>query len=130
MIRRMSNTGMTLVELLLVVAIIGSLVALLLPAIQAARESARRASCLNNMKQLGIAIANYESVNRHFPPGAIWDRWPPPDKRRRHGSILVHLLPYIEQQALFDAFDFTKLDIDGQFFTGGTERIAARTVET
>jgi prepilin-type processing-associated H-X9-DG protein len=130
MLRRRPNIGMTLVELLLVIAIIGTLVALLLPAIQSARESARRASCLNNMKQLGIAIANYESTKKQFPPGAIWDRWLPPDKRRRHGSILVHLLPYIEQQAIYDAFEFQQLSIDGQFFPGGAERIGSHAVDT
>jgi prepilin-type processing-associated H-X9-DG protein len=121
---------MTLVELLLVIAIIGTLVALLLPAVQAARESARRASCLNHMKQLGIAVANYESAKKVYPPGAIWDRWPPPDKRRRHGSILVHLLPYIEEQPVFDAFDFKQVSIDGAFFPGGTERIGSHVIAT
>ena len=87
-------------------------------------------SCLNNMKQLGVAIANYESTRKHFPPGAIWDRWPPPDKRRRHGPILVQLLPYVEQQAIYDAFDFKKLSIDGAFFPGGTERIGSSVIDT
>src|SRR5688572_23084703 len=82
-------TGMTLIEVMLVVAIIGTMVALVLPAVQAARESARRSSCLNNLKQIGIGIINYESAKDQFPPGAIWERWRvPEEKRRRHGSIL------------------------------------------
>lgn len=130
MSRRPPRVAMTLIELLLVVAIIGTLVALLLPAVQAARESARRTTCLNNMKQLGLAIANYESTHENYPPGAIWDRWNPPDERRRHGSILVHLLPYMEQQALYDAFDFTQLSIDDAFLPGTGERIGARIIES
>jgi len=121
---------MTLIEVLLVVAIIGTLVALLLPGIQAARESARRTSCMNNLKQLGIAITNYESQQNVFPPGAIWDRWPPEEKRRRHGSILVHLLPYIERQSLYDAFDFSQLDIDRAVFPGTNQRIGSVIVDT
>src|SRR5215207_233463 len=104
MMQRRSPSGFTLVELLVVIAIIGTLVALLLPAIQAARESARRSSCLNHLKQLGAAIANHESAKKRFPTGAIWDRWGPETKRRRHGLILVRLLPYVEEQATYDAF--------------------------
>ena len=116
--KRRAATGITLIEVLLVIAIMGTMVALLLPGIQAARESARRTSCLNNLKQIGIAIANHQSAKEVYPPGAIWDRWPPPEKRRRHGSMLVHLLPYIEHQALYDAFDFNQLDIDFAVFPG------------
>lgn len=124
------KSGMTLIELLLVVAIIGTSIALVMPAIQAARESSRRTTCLNNLKQCGVAIANHESAKKHFPPGAIWDRWQLPEQRRRHGSILVHLLPYIEQQELYDSFDFQQLDIDGAFFPGTGERIGARVIDT
>src|SRR5262245_21891757 len=65
------DRGFTLVELLVVIAIIGILVALLLPAIQAAREAARRAACINNLKNIGIAMHNHHDTKRAFPPGAI-----------------------------------------------------------
>ncbi len=64
--------GFTLIELLVVIAIIAVLIALLLPAVQAAREAARRAQCMNNLKQLGLALANYESGNGVFPSGTIF----------------------------------------------------------
>jgi prepilin-type N-terminal cleavage/methylation domain-containing protein/prepilin-type processing-associated H-X9-DG protein len=117
--------GFTLIELLLVIAIIGVLIALLLPAVQAARESARRSTCVNNLKQIGAALSNYESVYQVFPPGARWGRHAPEGKRKRHGSVLVHILPYIEQQALFDAFDFKKLIIDDAVFPGTTTPIGS-----
>jgi prepilin-type N-terminal cleavage/methylation domain-containing protein len=100
--RRVS--AFTLVELLVVIAIIGVLVALLLPAIQAAREAARRSQCQNNLKQIGLGILNYESSKKHFPPGQFK---PIGLSKAEALGWSVWQLPYIEQQAIFDRFDFT-----------------------
>ena len=110
---RMSRPGFTLVELLVVIAIIGILVGLLLPAVQAAREAARRMQCSNNLKQIGLAIHNYESATKRIPPGAIFYGGVQVDIGRFHGqsnqrgSMLVFILPYIEQTSLYNQFDFT-----------------------
>ncbi len=88
-------SGFTLVELLVVIAIIGILVALLLPAVQAAREAGRRTQCTNNLKQMGLALHNHHDSLRRFPPGG--DRSPVGG----YGpSWMVHILPYIEQNSL------------------------------
>jgi prepilin-type N-terminal cleavage/methylation domain-containing protein len=87
--------GFTLVELLVVIAIIGVLVALLLPAVQSARESARRSKCTNNLKQIGVAVHNYENAFRTFPIGA-YDCC--------YGTWLLSLLPYVEQGSLYDKY--------------------------
>ena len=91
------RTGFTLVELLVVIAIVGILIALLLPAIQAAREAARRMQCSNHLKQIGLGILNYESVHRVFPP---------PKTVRPDHNMLTFLLPYVEQQAIYDRYDW------------------------
>ena len=85
--------GFTLVELLVVIAIIGILIALLLPAVQAAREAARRAQCVNNLKQIGLALHNYHQAMRCLPYGSDWP-W------CRGGTWPAFILPYIEQQGL------------------------------
>jgi prepilin-type N-terminal cleavage/methylation domain-containing protein len=106
----------TLVELLVVIAIIGILVALLLPAIQAAREAARRAKCTNNLKNIGIALLNHADVKKRLPtatsfqPGRFFDFANPkkhPGAVGPGGTWVVQIWPYIEEQALFDAFDHT-----------------------
>lgn len=90
--------GFTLVELLVVIAIIGILIALLLPAVQAARESARRSQCTNNLKQFALAAHNYENVNKRFPPGRLelGNTGIPGSEWSQH----ARLLPYMEQEAL------------------------------
>lgn len=105
--------GFTLVELLVVIAIIGILVALLLPAVQAAREAARRAECTSNQKQVGLALLNYEASHGSLPPGrvhcdeSIKDECASdlPDERYNRGTMggFVLVLPYLEEQALFDS---------------------------
>ena len=110
--RRPRPRGFTLVELLVVIAIIGVLVALLLPAVQAAREAARRIKCSNNLKQIGIGLANYEDAIKIYPPGAFW-AYDPKDHPIK-GSILLHLLPFIEQQNVYDQFDFSIFNLETQ----------------
>lgn len=96
--------GFTLVELLVVIAIIGILIALLLPAVQAAREAARRASCLNNLRQMGIGLQNYHDALGSFPPGGIEPRsFTRPEGRQFAWSML--LLPYIEQGNVYERID-------------------------
>ena len=89
--------GFTLVELLVVIAIIGVLVALLLPAVQAAREAARRLSCTNNLRQIALAVHNYHDARRAFPPALIW-------KTSGGWSYVYLVLPYIEETALSEKY--------------------------
>ncbi|TWT78309.1 Type II secretion system protein G precursor [Posidoniimonas polymericola] len=98
-------SGFTLVELLVVIAIIGVLIALLLPAVQAARESARRSACQNNLRQVGLAIAGYETSHRKFPPGKRWSarRTDPATFDYAWSSII---LAYLEESALSVKLNF------------------------
>lgn len=123
--RRQSRRGFTLIELLVVIAIIAILIALLLPAVQQAREAARRSSCKNNLKQLGLAMHNFHDVHGHFPTASYQPPFRDPNTpqswHRRDGwnhsgwsnahrwSFLVALLPYYEQNALYQQFTSTNL---------------------
>ncbi|MDZ4658389.1 MAG: DUF1559 domain-containing protein [Bythopirellula sp.] len=101
--------GFTLVELLVVIAIIGVLVALLLPAIQAAREAARRMQCGNNMKQLGLGVLNYESGQKKLPPSGQCDSTGGASTTYMIHSTATYILPFIEQQAIYAMFDHEAL---------------------
>ena len=128
--QRSVKKGFTLVELLVVIAIIGILVGLLLPAVQAAREAARRMSCSNNLKQLGLALHTYHDTFKRFPAGSYSVNWLPLYPNANHnnnglpwvaglwrkGSTLVKLLPYVEQSAFFNQIPFAG-DVDLWFDT-------------
>jgi prepilin-type N-terminal cleavage/methylation domain-containing protein/prepilin-type processing-associated H-X9-DG protein len=105
--RRRGNTAFTLVELLVVIAIIGILVALLLPAIQAARESARRAQCTSNLKNLALALHNYHDTNKELPAAIRYPKsttYAPLDDTRLFWNWAIDILPNLEESALADAF--------------------------
>ena len=89
--------GFTLVELLVVIVIIAILIALLLPAVQDARESARRAQCTNNLKQIGLAMHGHHEVRKAFPPGGITDG--ACCSTQSFGNWAIYLLPYLEQNS-------------------------------
>jgi prepilin-type N-terminal cleavage/methylation domain-containing protein/prepilin-type processing-associated H-X9-DG protein len=107
----LSVRGFTLIELLVVIAIIAVLIALLLPAVQSAREAARRAQCVNNLKQLGLALANYESAQGIYPFGMARENTGPnsfnPYGYYVGSSLFVRLLPYLEQQVLANAYNYS-----------------------
>lgn len=98
---RSTRPGFTLVELLVVIAIIGILVALLLPAVQSAREAARRMQCSNNLKQMGLAVHNFHGAQSGSPPVHIDE----PGGSRKGSTWMLVILPYLEQTNLYDQFD-------------------------
>ena len=115
--------GFTLIELLVVIAIIAVLIALLLPAVQAAREAARRIQCTNNLKQLGLAIANYESANNCIPIGDVFNTSIAPCTSPGFGNNcqntpwFVMVLPFIEQGPLYNSFN-AAIGTEGLGFAG------------
>ncbi len=109
MTRLPKHQAFTLVELLVVIAIIGVLVALLLPAVQAAREAARRSQCSNNLKQIGLAVHNYHDVYKQFPPGGPGTDVHPNNDGYRI-SAWVRILPFLEQEPLY-----SQLNLGGPF---------------
>ena len=119
--RRSPATGFTLVELLVVIAIIGMLVALLLPAIQAARETARTCTCRNHLRQIGIAVQNFHDVHKTLPPpkvlsghGALYSKYDPGlgEQYTQMGSAFVLILPYLEESNRYANYDLTKPILD------------------
>jgi prepilin-type N-terminal cleavage/methylation domain-containing protein/prepilin-type processing-associated H-X9-DG protein len=104
-----SRRAFTLIELLVVIAIIAVLIALLLPAVQAAREAARRSQCVNNLKQIGLAMHNYHSTTNTFPLGASLNPWGPPNSTYTWSNWGANalMLSYLEQAPLYAAINFS-----------------------
>src|ERR1700674_73650 len=121
--RLLQYAGFTLIELLVVIAIIAILIALLLPAVQSAREAARRMQCTNNLKQLGLALHNYENSLGAFPPAgkSTYFALSPPNSQFVDGvGPFPRLLPYLEAGTIYSAINFS-LDynnLSGANFTG------------
>lgn len=120
-VRAGSRRAFTLIELLVVIAIIGVLVALLLPAVQVARESARRMQCASNLKQIGIALHGYEVQYNTFPPGG-WEWRPPRNTTKRQIAWSALILPFFDQRPLFDALNLN-LPFDSPVNTTGAATV-------
>jgi prepilin-type N-terminal cleavage/methylation domain-containing protein/prepilin-type processing-associated H-X9-DG protein len=124
---RSRRAGFTLVELLVVIAIIGILVALLLPAVQSAREAARRSQCQNNAKQIALALQNYASANRSLPPGTMMNPYGDPEVPAfgvgwGWGTFI---LPYMEEVAAYDSMNFKSTVGDPSATLGGAQLIVS-----
>src|SRR5262245_59038734 len=118
-IRTSQRRGLTLVELLVVIAIIGVLTALLLPAVQAAREAARQMACANNLKNLGLAAQNYHGNLSTFPPGAVGPVAALPQfAGLKQHALGAYLLPYLEQQVLASQYRW-----DASWFDPPNQRV-------
>ena len=135
--------GFTLIELLVVIAIIGILIALLLPAVQAAREAAHRVQCVSNLKQIALAMHNYESANNAFPPAKLYSAGTTTTTNDPNGIGLVlnttaftMILNYIEQKPLYDAYNFSLPSCPATYkganmtVVGGTMSYLANTTTT
>ncbi len=117
-----NRKAFTLVELLVVIAIIGILIALLLPAVQAAREAARRIQCTNNVKQLALGVLNYESTNKIFPPGGSYGITGPTPYG---ASWIVHIFPFCEQNSVYESMDVIGEGSYGCYAGGSAKNRAA-----
>ena len=105
-----TSKAFTLVELLVVIAIIGILIALLMPAVQAAREAARRMDCLNRLKQVSLAAHQYHDATGRFPAAVLLSQYNAAKKQYRGAGLFVALMPYLEQQTLYDRWNFADPD--------------------
>ena len=126
--------GFTLIELLVVIAIIAVLIALLLPAVQAAREAARRAQCVNNLKQIGLAMHNYHSSTNSFPPAKIYSG-SCTTKNGTNGFVLnttafTLILGYMEQTTLVNAYNFSQTSSNSAWTGGNTTLLGSAFVNT
>src|SRR3954454_18959613 len=121
---RLRRKGFTLIELLVVMAIIGVLIALLLPAVQAAREDARRAQCVNNLKQLALAALNYEAAKGVLQPLSVWATDARGLCRSTGLGTFTRMLGQMEQQSLFNAVNFSTASFDPSNVTVATTALA------